>query len=123
MAAAPMLSCYCNRHTGPKLSATRKYTMRTIIKHSTSSLVAAVLTITATSASAELNIAQQPLFLGKSAEPNIMFILDDSGSMLWSYLPDAIDKTSGNRRQSHLYNHQYYNPEVSYRPPPTGGGT
>src|SRR5690625_931957 len=52
-----------------------------------------------------------------------MFILQASGSMLWSYLPDAIDKTSGNRRQSHLYNPQYYPPEVSYRPPPKGDGT
>jgi len=39
-------------------------------------------------ASAQVNIAQTPLFLSSSAEPNIMFILDDSGSMHWEITPD-----------------------------------
>lgn len=37
---------------------------------------------------AQVNIAQTPLFLTSSAEPNIMFILDDSGSMHWEITPD-----------------------------------
>ncbi len=39
-------------------------------------------------AGAQVNIAQTPLFLSSSAEPNIMFILDDSGSMHWEITPD-----------------------------------
>jgi len=33
-----------------------------------------------------VDIAQSPLFLNKSATPNIMFVLDDSGSMDWDIL-------------------------------------
>src|SRR5690625_4108263 len=85
--------------------------------------VTALLMAVSSTAAAELNIAKNPLFLGKAAEPNIMFILDDSGSMLWSYLPDSIKHHSGHRLQSHLYNAQYYNPDITYTPPPRGDGT
>lgn len=37
---------------------------------------------------AQVNIAQSPLFLTSSADPNIMFLLDDSGSMHWEVTPD-----------------------------------
>ncbi len=33
---------------------------------------------------------QVPLNLGGQVEPNLMFILDDSGSMRWGYLPDDL---------------------------------
>ncbi|PIE41211.1 MAG: pilus assembly protein PilY [Gammaproteobacteria bacterium] len=36
---------------------------------------------------ADLNIADEPLYMGIQADPNIMFILDDSGSMHWEYMP------------------------------------
>lgn len=39
---------------------------------------------------AQVNIAQTPLFLTSSAEPNIMFLLDDSGSMHWEMTPDDV---------------------------------
>ncbi len=34
------------------------------------------------------DLAQSPLFLTASVDPNIMFILDDSGSMQWEHMPD-----------------------------------
>src|SRR3990167_7292075 len=34
--------------------------------------------------------AQVPLSLGGQVEPNIMFLLDDSGSMEWAYMPDEL---------------------------------
>lgn len=37
---------------------------------------------------AQVTIAQTPLFLTTSADPNVMFILDDSGSMQWEVTPD-----------------------------------
>ncbi|MEZ5665654.1 MAG: hypothetical protein R3E94_19315, partial [Burkholderiaceae bacterium] len=37
---------------------------------------------------AQVSVAQTPLFLSSSADPNIMFILDDSGSMHWEATPD-----------------------------------
>lgn len=60
------------------------------------------------------NIAQAPLFLSQSAEPNVMYMLDDSGSMAWDYMPD--DLSNDIRRQSPQFNTIYYNPSVTYRP-------
>lgn len=48
-----------------------------------------------------LNISQVPLAKASSAtvKPNVMFILDDSGSMAWDYLPDYVrDDASDNAR-------------------------
>lgn len=42
------------------------------------------------SAHASVNIANAPLFTTTNVEPNIMFIIDDSGSMQWETMPDAI---------------------------------
>jgi type IV pilus assembly protein PilY1 len=39
---------------------------------------------------AQVNIATAPLFLTSSVDPNIMFILDDSGSMHWEITPDEV---------------------------------
>ena len=36
------------------------------------------------------DIAQKPLFLTQAAEPNVMYILDDSGSMQFELMPDSI---------------------------------
>jgi type IV pilus assembly protein PilY1 len=38
---------------------------------------------------ADLNISQSPLFVATNVEPNVMFTLDDSGSMQWEYMPDG----------------------------------
>jgi type IV pilus assembly protein PilY1 len=43
-------------------------------------------------ASAQLNISSDPLGTGASSiKPNVMFILDDSGSMGWDYMPDYVN--------------------------------
>lgn len=57
-------------------------------------LVAACFTHT--SAIAALDISQVPLFLAPGGGPNVMFILDDSGSMQFEVLPDE-EITSSNR--------------------------
>jgi type IV pilus assembly protein PilY1 len=50
--------------------------------------------------------------------PNLMFVLDDSGSMDWDYLPDAAKNFAGNYgfNSSHC-NGVYYNPDTPYKPP------
>ena len=40
-------------------------------------------------AHAGLNISDNPLFVSVSVPPNVMFTLDDSGSMQWEYMPDG----------------------------------
>ncbi len=40
---------------------------------------------------AHAQVAQEPLFLGGKAQPNLMFGIDDSWSMAWRYMPDVLD--------------------------------
>ncbi|MCL7945875.1 PilC/PilY family type IV pilus protein [Marinobacter sp. ATCH36] len=93
-----------------------------------------------TSGWAEVNFSQKPLSAGGGVDPNLMFILDDSGSMRWGFMPDELmggrnlgDCPSyvsyggdgycamnvGNRSPllSPTFNKLYYNPNVTYAPP------
>ncbi|MCC5794472.1 MAG: hypothetical protein JJT85_07020 [Chromatiales bacterium] len=42
------------------------------------------------SATASVPIANAPLFLTTNVEPNVLFVLDDSGSMMWETIPDEL---------------------------------
>lgn len=62
--------------------------------------------------------AQQPLSLIEGISPNILFTIDDSGSMAWAFTPDAIYSNSNTKRsRSSTYNAQYYDPNVKYQTP------
>ncbi len=97
-------------------------------------------------AQAAVDIANVPLFLTASVDPNLMFILDDSGSMQFELMPDGLiyqdaryvfprasgiyggsdygnrvptvdDNESYNARaRSPQVNTLYYNPSVTYTP-------
>ena len=55
-------------------------------------MLSAVLLVLPTAGySARPDFAQEPLFLGSAVAPNLMFMLDDSGSMGWEYMPDDLD--------------------------------
>lgn len=59
-----------------------------------------------------------------SIKPNIMFILDDSGSMGWEFLPDSVDNYASKPcYKNYLYNSVYYNPNYTYNPPVDAVGT
>jgi type IV pilus assembly protein PilY1 len=65
-----------------------------------------------------LDPAQTPLILSESVAPNLIFTLDDSGSMVWAYAPDNIDSLSTTRRvKSSTFNPMYYNPTITYTLP------
>ncbi|MFI8607374.1 pilus assembly protein [Pseudomonas sp. NPDC077649] len=53
-------------------------------------LLAALLTGASLQAAWAFTPAQSPLNLGGQVEPNILFILDDSGSMRWGFMPDEL---------------------------------
>lgn len=72
--------------------------------------------------------------------PNIMFILDDSGSMDWDYMPDYVDNSYCRDNDggssgldacvagdppyfSNAFNGVYYNPAVVYSPPLNADGS
>lgn len=71
---------------------------------------------------AGVEIDQRPLTVGKPVEPNIWFILDDSGSMGWDWMPDTADST-GINGSTFTRNTLSYNPYVTYQPWRNSDGT
>ncbi len=84
-----------------------------------------LLCLCAATAHAQINddIAQVPLSVAIGAvHPNVMFILDDSGSMDWAFMPDeAGTLVTRNhidpRAFSGEFNRVYYHPKLRYPPP------
>jgi type IV pilus assembly protein PilY1 len=74
------------------------------------------------SSAALAEISQFPLFLQQSVKPNIMFTLDNSGSMAWGSLTGADATAEYNSTQTRKayhssgYNQIYYNPATTYTP-------
>jgi len=72
-------------------------------------------TLLALPASANINIPDAPLTTGARVPPNILFILDDSGSMAFDAMPaDSIGDDWRNR--TYVHNAVYYNPAKDYLP-------
>ncbi|NIP73106.1 MAG: pilus assembly protein PilY [Gammaproteobacteria bacterium] len=98
------------------------------------------------------SLADKPLFLSAGADPNVMFTLDDSGSMQWEFMPDEEMRYSWYMfpRPDNLYggtdytaqvptfddtnihnffarssanNTLFYNPDVDYEPWANSDGT
>src|SRR5665647_965245 len=74
---------------------------------------------------ASVAIATAPLATATTSTvlPNLMFMLDDSGSMDWDYMPDDAQNFAGRYgfNNSHC-NGVYYNPNITYTPPVTSAG-
>ena len=67
-----------------------------------------------------VKIADTPLVNSGTSDvlPNIMFVLDNSGSMGFNYTPDWVDDNSPAvwLFSNSAFNTQYYNPSISYTP-------
>ena len=74
---------------------------------------------------ANVLIAQQPLVNTGTSDvlPNIMFVLDNSGSMGRTFTPDWAGSPDNTLFKNSAYNTQYYNPNVVYTPAVTFNGT
>lgn len=75
---------------------------------------------------ATVTVDQSPLIIQKSLPPNVTLMLDDSGSMAWDYMPDwgYLENNSDNNAVIDAGNNgTYYNPTVTYSPPPKANGT
>jgi type IV pilus assembly protein PilY1 len=72
-----------------------------------------------------------PINTSSTVKPNIMFTLDNSGSMDSTYAPEESaqmsypnNNTAGkNCYENHFYNRLYYNPDYVYQPPILGDGS
>jgi type IV pilus assembly protein PilY1 len=79
---------------------------------------------------AQATVSQSPLSLTIGVPPNLILTLDDSGSMFWGHVPDydgsasttvtnRVNAVQSTRRiKSSTFNPMYYNPTVTYSPPP-----
>ncbi len=65
------------------------------------------------------DIAQAPLITSAASSvlPNLIFVLDDSGSMDYDYLPDWAVSSDLTRYYNSDYNSIYYNPAITYSLP------
>ncbi len=76
--------------------------------------------------SALTDIASVPLASSSTTvvKPNILYTLDNSGSMEWGFMPDDVeDRYNTTGYKSHLCNTVYYNPAITYVPPKNADGT
>lgn len=87
---------------------------------------------TLSASAAALSVSQKPLILSETVAPNLVFTLDDSGSMRWAFAPDDSGREYADkdnkipnsknlrntrRGMSSSTNPMYYNPNVTYRLP------
>jgi type IV pilus assembly protein PilY1 len=78
-----------------------------------------------TPALAAVTVDQSPLIIQRSLPPNVVLMLDDSGSMDWDYMPDwgYLASTTDDGLRNATINGVYYNPGTTYSPPPKADGT
>jgi type IV pilus assembly protein PilY1 len=79
----------------------------------------ALLLLASGAAAAPTQLANSPISGASSVEisPNVMFVLDDSGSMAWDFLPDWAESTDLSRSRNAGFNGIAYNPALTYAPP------
>lgn len=83
----------------------------------TAALALSSLLIATPTAQAAVSLAQSPLIIQKPIPPNLVLMLDDSGSMAWDFMPDSASGINS------ATNGTYYNPNVTYIPPKYADGT
>lgn len=97
-----------------------------LVQFKTFSSVALMLgaALVAQTHAAPLNLATVPLTTATTTQvlPNIMFTLDDSGSMDWDFMPDWVGYDYSRASHPYLYlnsawNSVYYNPAITYSVP------
>ncbi len=101
-------------------------TIKRIVPRTWWSMPAAFLaTVMALPVSAGITIPDDPLTTATRIAPNILFILDDSGSMAFNRMPDNVPSTSAPDVSSNAYtrNTLSYNPAVVYQPWMRADGT
>jgi type IV pilus assembly protein PilY1 len=92
----------------------------------TLALLAAGLALPLPALSAAVELATSPMATSTTTtvKPNLMFVLDDSGSMDWDFMPDTAKNFAGKYGfNSSQCNGTFYNPAITYSAPvnSTGG--
>jgi type IV pilus assembly protein PilY1 len=100
---------------------------QTLIKSLLTLSLFAIINLPIAAYSANLLLANKPLVDSSTSDvsPNLMYILDNSGSMGQDYTPDWAGENLGNPilDRNPAYNTQSYNPTIRYTPAVTYTGT
>lgn len=88
-------------------------------------LLALALGLNPGSQASVTDLASAPLETANPGQvkPNILFVLDDSGSMVWDYLPDWANTSNPALFRNSRYNGIYYNAAITYSPPQNHDGS
>jgi len=88
------------------------------------STMVCVLGVLSVPAQAAVTVDSSPLIQRPTVPPNILLMLDDSGSMAWDVMPDYgyLSDSSANGLSSASVNGVYYNPQTTYTAPPMADG-
>lgn len=80
-------------------------------------VLACIVTVLGLPVHAAVSLPDTPMQTNNGVPPNIWFILDDSGSMAFTYMPDDVPDTAPTRIETQTYtrNTIYYNPSTTYR--------
>lgn len=121
------------QHTNVEQLASFKPPKLSAAGYAAATFVMLISVLPAHAPAAPWDLATAPLETSgaSSVKPNIFFILDDSGSMNWDFMPDWADDTcdsDNNNCTEELvrnsgYNATYYNPSITYAPPLNYDGT
>jgi len=105
----------------PQLNNQKRVVRSSSSSHSSVMLAAFCATLLASNANAGITLPSEPLTTGARVPPNILFILDDSGSMSFDAMPE--DSASTWTNQTYVNNTVYYNPyRADYTPWVTADG-
>ena len=88
--------------------------------------LAALVTLSPNALAQVTELASKPLASTSSADvkPNIMFVLDNSGSMAWLSMPDEMESYESRiGYKNYLCNTIYYNPALNYTVPKKADGS
>jgi len=98
---------------------------RRLVQRMQAVTLAFAATLVALPASAGITVPTEPIQTGGRVPPNILFILDDSGSMEDTSLPDNVPATStvNVATQAYTRNKIHYNPLITYQPWMAEAGT
>ncbi len=95
-------------------------------------LLGFMLSLLAGPVHATITLPNDPLTTGSRVPPNVLFILDDSGSMAFDYMPDSVPRINGlgsnaegnaMARLAYTRNTLSYNPAITYQPWVQADGT
>jgi len=108
--------------------ASRNHALRRSARALVRGLALGPLALASASFAGTTDLSSLPLITSapQIVKPNLMFVLDDSGSMAWTHMPDPVQDfgqvstTDATKRYGYVSaqcNGVYYNPSITYSPP------